>query len=258
MRTSLSTSDLAIGYKSKKNSVLVSQNINIKLQLGKLVGLVGANGVGKSTLLRTLSGLQKPILGKIFLEGKNLLDLTRDDLAKKLSIVLTEKLPPSNLTVYELVALGRQPYTNWLDTLSEDDKIQVQNAINVLKINDLINKKHYELSDGQLQKVMIARALAQDTSLIILDEPSTHLDLEHKVSLFKLLKKLANEAKKAILFSTHDIDLAIQLCDEIIVMGHTTIHQDEPCNLIANKCFETLFEPNSVRFDNQKGKFIVL
>ena len=152
-------------------------------------------------------------LYEIVLNNKNLLDYDTNELAQEMSLVLTESLPPSNLTVYEIVALGRQPYTNWLGTLTLEDQQKINEAIALTGISDFIHKKHYEISDGQLQKVMIARALAQDTSIIILDEPTTHLDLVHKVTLLKLLSRLTHETGKTILYSTHDLDLAIQLTD---------------------------------------------
>ena len=121
----------------------------------------------------------------------------------------------------------------------------------------MVAKKHHEISDGQLQIVLIARALAQDTPLIILDEPTTHLDLLHKVSVFKLLKKLSQETDKCILFSTHDIDLAIQLSDEMIVMTEENVVQDQPCNLITQGVFSSLFKDDSISFDGEKGKFVI-
>ena len=185
------TKDLSIGYQTKKKPMVIAENLNLSLEKGKLITLVGANGVGKSTLLRTLTGIQKPLLGDVFLEDKNIQNLDYVALAKNLSLVLTEKLPPSNLTVFELVALGRQPYTNWLGKLSKEDLKIIDDVMLLTQTTFLSKKKHHEISDGQLQKVMIARALAQDTSIIILDEPTTHLDLLHKVSVFKLLKKLS-------------------------------------------------------------------
>jgi iron complex transport system ATP-binding protein len=179
-------------------------------------------------------------------------------LAQNLSVVLTEKLPPSNLTVFELIALGRQPYTNWIGKLTDTDIIKVNEAMELTQIIHLAAKKHYEISDGQLQKVLIARALAQDTPLIILDEPTTHLDLLHKVSLFKLLKKLTHETGKCILFSTHDIDMAIQLSDEMIIMTPETVIQDQPCNFISNGSFSTLFKDEHIVFDSEKGKFMIV
>jgi iron complex transport system ATP-binding protein len=257
MKNILTTSNLSIGYKTKKSEQLLAENLNLNLQAGKLIALIGGNGVGKSTLLKTLTGIQKPIAGTILLNERNTNEYDSLALAQNLSLVLTEKLPPSNLTVYELVALGRQPYTNWVGKLSTIDIEKINEAIQLTEIGHLIEKKHYEISDGQLQKVLIARALAQDTPLIILDEPTTHLDLLHKVSVFKLLKKLTQEMGKCILFSTHDIDLAIQLSDEMIVMTPKSMIQDAPCNLIVKGVFNNLFKDEHITFDNEKGKFII-
>ena len=254
----LSTSNLSVGYSTKKVKNTIASDLNLSLEAGKLIALVGANGVGKSTLLRTLTGIQKPLDGKVYLNSKSIHDFGALDLAQNLSVVLTEKLPPSNLTVFELIALGRQPYTNWLGKLSDEDYEKINNAIALTHIEHLLDKKHYEISDGQLQIVLIARALAQDTPLIILDEPTTHLDLPHKVSVFKLLKKLSQETDKCILFSTHDVDLAIQLSDEMIVMTDETVVQDQPCNLITQGVFNSLFKDNAISFDGEKGKFVIL
>jgi iron complex transport system ATP-binding protein len=254
----LSTSNLSVGYSTKKVKNTIASDLNLSLEAGKLIALVGANGVGKSTLLRTLTGIQKPLDGKVYLNSKSIHDFDALDLAQNLSVVLTEKLPPSNLTVFELIALGRQPYTNWLGKLSDEDYEKINNAIALTHIEHLLDKKHYEISDGQLQIVLIARALAQDTPLIILDEPTTHLDLPHKVSVFKLLKKLSQETDKCILFSTHDVDLAIQLSDEMIVMTDETVVQDQPCNLITKGVFNSLFKDNAISFDGEKGKFVIL
>ena len=251
----LFTTDLSIGYSSKKGNTTIAEHLNLNLEEGKLIALIGANGIGKSTLLRTLTGIQKPLSGSVFLNKKNIHDFTALALAQNLSVVLTEKLPPSNLTVFELIALGRQPYTNWVGKLTGDDLDKITDALKLAQIEHLTHKKHFEISDGQLQKVLIARAFAQDTPLIILDEPTTHLDLLHKVSLFKLLKRLAHETNKCILFSTHDIDMAIQLCDEIIVMTLDKIVQDEPCNLISKGVFDTIFKDENLFFDKEKGKF---
>ncbi len=253
----LSTSNLSIGYTTKKETNVIADKLNLNLQEGKLIALIGANGIGKSTLLRTLTGIQKPISGSVILNTKNLNDLDSWTIAQQLSVVLTEKLPPSNLSVFELIALGRQPYTNWIGKLTEIDILKINEAIELTQIAHLSDKKHYEISDGQLQNVLVARALAQDTALIILDEPTTHLDLVHKVSLFKLLKKLTKETNKCILFSTHDIDLAIQLSDEMIIMTAENVVQDEPCNLISKGIFDTLFVDENIKFDSEKGRFMI-
>ena len=252
----LHTENLSVGYADKKKTNEIAANVNLSLVKGKLISLVGANGIGKSTLLRTITGIQQALSGTVFLNENPIENYTQSALAQELSVVLTEKLPPSNLTVFELVALGRQPYTNWLGKLTAEDLVKVNQALSLTQITDLSAKKHYEISDGQLQKVLIARALAQDTPLIILDEPTTHLDLLHKVSLFRLLKKLTQEAGKCILFSTHDIDLAIEVSDEMIVMTPQYTIQRSPSKLIADGVFDELFKDENIAFDVNKGKFI--
>lgn len=253
----LQASKISIGYTHKKKKNSIASNINLSLEKGKLIALIGANGIGKSTLLRTLTGIQKPLSGTVFLNEKDIQEMDPLILAQNLSVVLTEKLPPSNLTVWELIALGRQPYTNWIGKLNSTDIAKVNKAIELTQIEHLASKKHYEISDGQLQIVLIARALAQDTPLIILDEPTTHLDLLHKVVLFKLLKKLSQETGKCILFSTHDIDMAIQLSDEMIIMTPETTIQDQACNLIRKGSFNTLFQNEDIVFDSEMGKFVI-
>lgn len=253
----LSAEDISIGYQHKKDSTIIADGIHVAFAEGSLIALIGANGIGKSTLLRTLTGIQQPLQGKVVLNGKNITDFSQKELAQNLAVVLTESLPPSNLTVFELIALGRQPYTNWLGSLSPEDTDKVENAITATQLEHLRYKKHFEISDGQLQKVLIARALAQDTPLIVLDEPTTHLDLLHKVNLIKLLKDLASATGKCILYSTHDLDLALQLSDRIVVMTPGNVVQDSPKNLIENKVFDTLFNDKSIRFDAEKGGFIV-
>ncbi len=253
----LQTENLSIGYEQQRKLNCIATAIELSLENGKLIAIVGANGIGKSTLLRTITGIQKPLDGKILLNQKNIREFDSLALSKEMSLVLTEKLPPSNLTVYEIIALGRQPYTNWIGKLSEIDITKINYAIALTQTQALLDKRHYEISDGQLQIVLIARALAQDTPLIVLDEPTTHLDLQHKVALFKLLKKLTQETQKCILFSTHDIDMAIQLSDEMIVMTEGNCIQDTPCNLISKGAFDLLFKDKDISFDADKGKFVI-
>jgi len=255
--TILKTKHLSIGYKTKKATSVITENINLELKEGELIGLVGANGIGKSTLLRTLSAIQQPLDGHIEINDIPLKNHSALDLAKTMSLVLTEQLMSKNLSVFELVALGRQPYTNWVGNLSEEDISEVKKAIELTNLSDLKDRKCFELSDGQLQKVMIARALSQDTNLIILDEPTTHLDMYHKAYILKLLQRLAKETHKTILFSSHEIDLAIQLCDTMIVMTNNTVVSDSPCHLIEQGVFETLFPKDLIGFDKISGSFKV-
>ena len=253
----LKTENLSIGYKTKKEEITVASNINLALKKGELIGLVGGNGIGKSTLLRTLTQVQSKLSGVILLNNKPLENYANLDLAKAMSLVLTETIASKNLSVFELVALGRQPYTNWVGNLSEKDISMVNNAILQTNIEALKHKKCFELSDGQLQKVMIARALAQDTDLIILDEPTTHLDMYHKAYILKLLQKLVKETGKTILFSSHEIDLAIQLCDSMIVMTKSEVISNSPCNLIQQGTFNNLFPKDLIAFDEKTGSFRV-
>ncbi|WP_159024055.1 ABC transporter ATP-binding protein [Formosa sp. L2A11] len=253
----LKTKDLTIGYRSKKKDHVISSEINIALGKGELIGLVGGNGIGKSTMLRTLTNTQEALKGQVFINNKDVTTYDNLELAQVLSIVFTEKLTSKNLSVFELVALGRQPYTNWIGTLSGLDLEKVNHALQLTNIESLKHKKCFELSDGQLQKVMISRALAQDTDLIILDEPTTHLDMYHKAYTLKLLKQLAKETGKTILFSSHEIDLAIQLCDKMIVMTPEKVVSDSPCNLIEKGVFSTLFPDDLIKFDEVTGSFRV-
>ncbi|MGC6430958.1 MAG: ABC transporter ATP-binding protein [Jejuia sp.] len=253
----LKTTNLAIGYSTKATKTIVASGIDISLKKGELIGLAGANGIGKSTLLRTLTKVQDPLEGDIFINESNLKNYSSLDLAKVLSLVLTEPVASKNLSVFELVALGRQPYTNWIGNLSKEDIDITNNAIAQVNIEHLKYKKCFELSDGQLQNVMIARALAQDTDIIILDEPTTHLDMYHKAYILKLLQKLAKETGKTILFSSHEIDLAIQLCDTLIVMTENGVVADQPCNLISKGVFEQLFPKDLIAFDETTGSFRV-
>ena len=151
----LQASKISIGYTSKKAKNVIASSIDLSLEKGKLIALIGANGIGKSTLLRTITGIQKPLSGTVLLNEKNIHELDALTLAQNLSVVLTEKLPPSNLTVFELIALGRQPYTNWVGKLSADDLNKITDALKLTQIEHLAHKKHFEISDGQLQKVLI-------------------------------------------------------------------------------------------------------
>ena len=159
------------------------------------------------------------------------------------------------MSVYELIALGRQPYTNWIGTLSEEDKTHIDQAIDLVDIRALMHKKCYELSDGQLQKTLIARALAQNTPLVILDEPTTHLDIYHQAHVLKLLKDLSQRTNKSILFATHEINLALQLCDKIILMEKHKVSIGTPLELIEKDAFSNLFPADLIIFDKSSQTF---
>lgn len=233
----------------------MASNIDLKIGEGELVALIGINGVGKSTLLRSLSGVQKPLGGEIFIAGHSLDTLSSEKLSEFISIVLTEQPISKNLSVLELIALGRQPYTNWIGTLTANDLAHIKNAMKLVAIENLQHKKCYELSDGQLQKVLIARAIAQDTPLVILDEPTTHLDIYHQAYVLKLLKDLTLQTRKSILFATHEINLALQLCDRIILMHNNQVIIDKPLQLIEDDVFSSIFPSDLIVFDKISHSF---
>jgi iron complex transport system ATP-binding protein len=255
--SAISAIGLEIGYFSKKKKIPIATGIDFSIDSGKLITLVGANGIGKSTLLRTLSGMQPILDGKVMIANKDLTAYSSMERATRLSVVLTEAPASRNLTVRELISLGRQPYTNSFGVLSGKDRQEIQNAMEITETVTLEDRKCFELSDGQLQRVVIARALAQDTPLIILDEPTTHLDLYHRAYILKLLKRLTAEEGKTVLFSTHEIDLGIQLADIMIVMEKDATYVDEPCKLIEQGRFDALFPEDTIHFDKQSGRFTI-
>jgi len=217
--------------------------------------MIGVNGIGKSTLLRSLAKVQPSISGAVFLQNTALTEVSQKQLAKEISVVLTETIPSKNLTALELISLGRQPYTNWIDSITKKDKKAIDDAIALVNIASIQHKKCYELSDGQLQKVMIARALAQDTPVMLLDEPTAHLDLYHKVQILKMLQEIAHTTNKTILFTTHEIPLALQLADLMLVLDNNTNPFGTPKELIAQKHIENLFPKDMISFDAASNAF---
>lgn len=219
------------------------------------MAVIGTNGVGKSTLLRSLIGIQDVLQGEVYINELKLNLLATDQRSELISIVLTEQPISKNLSVFELIALGRQPYTNWIGKLTSKDLKYVQNSLKLIDIENLQDKKCYELSDGQLQKVLIARAIAQDTPLVILDEPTTHLDIYHQAYVLKLLKKLTVQTNKAIVFATHEINLALQLCDRIILMEKDKVTVGTPDELVRDDVFSSLFPSDLIVFDKVSRSF---
>ena len=231
--------------------------MGFRLSPGTLNAVVGVNGVGKSTLLRTLTGMQPALEGTVRIAGTPIDEIPLLKRAQLLSVVLTEPLASGNLKVAELVSLGRHPYTNWLGVLSAEDRLRVRESLRKTELEPLASQPCHMLSDGQMQRVLIARALAQDTALMVLDEPTTHLDLYHKVKILKLLQEVAHSTGKTILFSTHEIDLAIQLCDHMLILQPGIASFGSPCQLIEKGDFEHLFPRDTVLFDADTGRFRV-
>lgn len=253
----LKTESIEIGYRKKDKFISIAKGIDIEVHKGDLVAIIGENGSGKSTLLKTLSGIIQPIRGEYFINNSEIQNIAPEELSKEISLVLTEQTVSRNLEVSELIALGRQPYTNWIGKLTKNDLSQIMTAINLVGLKDIRNKKCYELSDGQFQKVLIARALAQDTPLIILDEPTTHLDLYHKAYVLNLLKKLTRETNKAIVFATHEINMALQLCDKLLILKNGQSVFGSPQDLIEQNAFDGLFPESLIYFDKASSSFKV-
>jgi len=252
-KTILNCNNLTIGYKDKQ----VLSSLNLSLKKGQLTCLLGPNGSGKSTLIRSLTGIQKPIAGSVFIEERPLESISQKEMARKLSLVLTDKVAPGNLTVYALVSLGRFPYTSWMGSLGNSDKDLIHWAMDVTGTLKFANRNIGELSDGERQKVMIARALVQDTDIIILDEPTAHLDSPNRIGIFHLLQKLTDETNKTILVSTHEIDMAIDHSEHMwLVTKNKNIEAGLPEDLVLHGALEEAFGSEELTFDYTKGRFI--
>jgi iron complex transport system ATP-binding protein len=215
---SVELKDLSIGYRTKQGVRVVAQGLTAQLQRGQLTCLLGENGVGKSTLLRTLAAFQPKLEGSVSIEGRELDDYSERKLARTIGIVLTEKPDVQQMTVMELVEMGRAPYTGFWGRLNEDDRKVCNEAIALIGIEPLKDRMIQTLSDGERQKVMIAKALAQQTPVIFLDEPTAFLDYPSKVDMLLLLSRISREAQKTIFLSTHDLELALQVADTIWLM----------------------------------------
>lgn len=242
----LKTSSLSIGYDNKT----VVSDINVTLNEGDIIALVGPNGAGKSTLFKTFSTHIKPVGGKIELFGKDLMSYTPKERAKLLGIVLTERPDDMFLKVFDVVAAGRYPYTGMFGKLSDKDEIEIKASLELVGVNNLTDRLFNTLSDGEKQKVMIAKAIAQNTPVIMLDEPTAFLDYPSKIELFSLLKKLAKEQKKAILFSSHDLELLLRYTDNLwIIAKNRPFVSGQSTELLKNNIIKDYFELKEA--DNQ-------
>jgi len=250
-KTYLTTRNLRIGYSQGKTENRLFDDLNLSLAGGQMICFMGPNGAGKSSLLRTLAGLQKPLSGEIQLFPPSGIK----DIARHIAVVLTDRIYSPNLTVEEVVTFGRYPYLGWNIDLTVADKKVVRTAIERIHLEPLLTKRIYELSDGQLQLVMIARALAQDTPVILLDEPTAHLDLNNRVEIMNLLRDLSRTTHRSILLATHELDLALQTADVIWLTGkRQNIMTGLPEDLVLNGSFDEIFEFKG--FDLKTGKVL--
>ncbi|HRR39759.1 MAG TPA: ABC transporter ATP-binding protein [Syntrophales bacterium] len=256
----LETRGLAIGYRHHRRPVcVVAEGIDVALSAGHFVCLLGPNGAGKSTLIRTLAGMQAPIEGTIFIAGKHLHELSARALAQRMSLVLTQRVAVGMMPVLSFVALGRHPYTDWMGRLSREDEAAVSRALADVGIEALAHRAVCELSDGERQKVKIARALAQEPQVMILDEATAFLDLPRRVELMSLLKRLAHESGRAVLLATHDLDLALRSADRLwLLPSGGPLREGVPEDLVLDDAFSATFSDGAIDFDKESGAFVVV
>ena len=248
---------LTTGYRSKRGEHVVSKQITATLQVGELTCLLGPNGAGKSTLLRTLAAFQPPLSGEMLLDGQLLQEYTAQQLAMRIGVVLTERPSIKGMRVREMVAMGRSPYTGFWGGLKAEDEKAVDEAIAQVGIHNLERRQVDTLSDGERQKVMIAKALAQQTPIIFLDEPTAFLDFPSKVEMLLLLRRLAREMQKTVFLSTHDIELALQTADRLWLMGRDTeeLIIGTPRELAATGALPRFFSGPGIVFDAEALRF---
>jgi iron complex transport system ATP-binding protein len=251
--------DLSIGYKtSRRTATTVARGLNVALRRGELVCLLGPNGAGKSTLMRTLAALQSPLAGRILLNGRETAKIPPRDLARELSVVLTDRVSVGMMDVYALVSLGRQPHTDWTGRLRERDHVIIRESLQAVGADVLATRQIAELSDGERQRVMVARALAQEPAVMVLDEITAFLDLPRRVDVMRLLRDLARRQRCAVLLSTHDLDLALRTADRVWLLGRDgVLRLGAPEELVLSGAFEHTFEGEGIVFDREQGAFLL-
>ena len=249
---------LRTGYTERRRSVVISPDLSLSIRPGEIVMLMGPNGSGKSTLMHTMAGLLPPLAGEVELGEKPLSSLTMKEVARQLSLVLTERIPAGNMDVWEVVTIGRYPYTGFRGVLSAEDKRICEEALTTCRLTELRERIFDTLSDGEKQRVMIARALAQETPLILLDEPTAHLDLPSRLEVTTMLRTLAHKLGKSILISTHELDLALGWADTIWLLDRSgAITAKAPEDLILDGDIERVFGDPRLRFDSERGEFSI-
>ena len=242
---------LRIGYRQRRHAdVVLAEGIDAEVREGELICLLGPNGAGKSTLMSTICGVRAPLAGRALLMGDDVRQLSPREIARRLAAVLTDRVDADMLSVYALVALGRQPHTDWTGRLSPHDHRVIEDALAATGAGELANRNVAELSDGERQRVMVARALAQEPTLLLLDEITAFLDLPRRVQVMRLLRHVARAARRAVLLSTHDLDLALRTADRVWLLpkGGPLI-VGEPATLAASGAFAHAFASEGVDLD---------
>lgn len=246
----LSTSNLSAGYEK-----VVVDGVCIDVRGGEIVAILGPNGAGKSTLLKALASILKPVKGVVYINGRNIRTLNTSELAKNVSVILTEKVDAGFMTGFEVAALGRYPYSDTLGRLSYEDERIVEECLELVNAKDLASKPFSEMSDGEKQKVMIARALAQMPKVMLLDEPTSFLDARHRMEIMLLLRRIA-ERGVAILLTTHDVELALRLCDRVVLLSKgKVICSGEPEAILKDDLLSKIYMTNKAKFSEKLGAF---
>ena len=251
----LSYKSLLIGYISGKRRNILLPPLSACAYHGELIAMIGENGIGKSTLLRTLTGLQDTLGGTVIINGKSISSYSRMDFARNIGYISTEPVRVSNMKVYDLVALGRFPHTDWLGKLTDEDHNIILDSIDKVGMRSFLNRYVTELSDGERQRVMIARVLAQDTNLLVMDEPTAFLDIKSKYEIIHLLHDLSKRRGKTIIFSTHDLNIAVSEADKIWLILKDSFEEGASEDLILSGAFNELFKDSLVRFNQNDGSF---
>jgi len=256
MEKTIQTIDLMIGYRRRSSgySGSIMRRINISTVSGDLLAVAGLNGVGKSTLLRTLAGLQKQVDGKILLCGKSITDYSRNELARTISYVSTEPVNVPYLKVYDLAAMGRYPYTGRMGRLNEEDRFRVLDALELVGMRAKMFHNIDTLSDGERQRVTIARTLIQDTPIVLFDEPTAYLDIPNKYETLALLRRLAHQQNKTIIYSTHDLSLALRTADKVWLLYNSYIHEGAPEDHSIQLAMQDLFAGSQLEFNRTTGE----
>lgn len=250
--------DLSTGYRSRREEKVISQHLELAIAPGEVVMLMGPNGSGKSTLMHTMAGLLTPLSGEVIISGKPLSSLKMKELARLLSLVLTERIPAGNMSISDIVAVGRYPYTGFRGSLRPEDKAVIHEVLTACHLDGMQERLYSTLSDGEKQRVMIARALAQETPLILLDEPTAHLDLPSRLEVTTMLRTLARSLGKSILISTHELDLALGWADTIWLMDRAgEITASAPEDLILGGHIERVFGAPTLSYNKERGEFSI-
>ncbi len=244
---------IKIGFITGGKKVFLYPVISSHAKTGELIAIIGRNGIGKSTLLRTIAGLQSPLAGIVRIEGRNLDRYSRNQLARKVGYISTEVVKTGDMRVYDLVSLGRFPYTDWFGRLDSFSHSAVMDSIKLSGMSDFAQRYLTELSDGERQRAMIAMVLARNASLIILDEPTAFLDIKSKYEILQLLHDLVKQQNKTVIFSTHDLHSAIDHADKIWLMLDRGIIEGTPEELILNNAFDELFADSPMKY-KRSGK----